>query len=96
MVDSIVSEKPYGVIFSATVAEEGSRRHGQRLRVRAELRHLLGVPTVGDTWEIDGDVLQTSYGPQLSVRTGRRLLSSGRLVKQFLASHVPGVGTGAR
>lgn len=92
MVDSIVSEKAYGVIFAGTVADEGSRGHGQRLRVRAELRHLLGVPAVGDTWEIEGEVQQTSYGPQVSARAGRRLLSSGHLVKQFLASHVPGVG----
>ncbi|MGY3617758.1 AAA family ATPase [Bradyrhizobium sp. USDA 10063] len=91
-VDSIVSEKPFGIIFAGTVADQGSRRHGQRLRVRAELRHLLGVPAVGDTWEIDGEVLQTSYGPQVAARGGRRLLSSGHLVKQFLASHVPGVG----
>lgn len=93
MVDSIVSEKAYGVIFAGTVADEGSRGHGQRLRVRAELRHLLGVPAVGDTWEIEGEIQQTSYGPQVSARAGRRLLSSGHLVKQFLASHVPGVGS---
>ncbi|MGP8122140.1 MAG: AAA family ATPase, partial [Xanthobacteraceae bacterium] len=91
-IDSIVSEKPYGIIFAGTVAEEGSRRHGQQLRVRAELHRLLGVPAAGDTWEIDGDVLQTSYGPQVSARSGRRILSSGRLIKQFLAGHVPGVG----
>jgi exodeoxyribonuclease V alpha subunit len=91
-VDSIVSEKPYGIIFAGTVAEEGSRRHGQQLRVRAELHRLLGVPTAGDTWEIDGNVSQTSYGPQVAARSGRRILSSGYLIKQFLAGHVPGVG----
>jgi len=86
-VDSILSEKPYGVIFSATVAGDG-----RRLRVRAELRHLLGMPAVGDTWEIEGELRQTSHGPQISVRCGHRLLSSGHLVRQFLAAHVPGVG----
>jgi exodeoxyribonuclease V alpha subunit len=92
-VDNIVSERPYGIIFAGTVAEEGSRRHGQQLRVRAELDRLLGVPAAGDTWEIDGDVLHTSYGPQIAARSGRRILSSGHLIKQFLAGHVPGVGT---
>lgn len=29
MVDSIVSEKPYGVIFAGTITDEGNRRHGQ-------------------------------------------------------------------
>jgi exodeoxyribonuclease V alpha subunit len=92
MVDSIVSERSYGIIFAGTIADQGSRQHGQRLRVRAELRHLLGVPAVGDTWEIHGEVLQTRYGPQVTARGGRRHLASGHLVKQFLASHVPGVG----
>jgi exodeoxyribonuclease V alpha subunit len=91
-VDSIVSEKPHGIIFAATVADGESHR-GQRLRVRAEHRHLLGLPAVGDTWEIDGELLQTSYGPQIAARSGRRLLSSGHLVRDFLASHVPGIGT---
>ena len=91
-VDSIVSERPYGIIFAGTIAEEGGRRHGQRLRVRAELQHLLGIPAAGDTWEIDGELLQTSYGPQVAARSGRRILSSGHLIKQFLAGHVPGVG----
>lgn len=91
-VDSIVSEKPHGIIFAATVADGGSRC-GQRLRVRAEHRHLLGLPAVGDTWEIDGELVQTSYGPQIAARGGRRLLSSGHLVRDFLASHVPGIGT---
>src|ERR1700736_2032566 len=92
LVDSILSEKPYGIIFAGTVAEEGSGRHGQRLSVRAELRHLLGVPAAGDVWEIDGEVLPTSRGPQIAARAGRRLLSSGHLVQQFLAAHVPGIG----
>jgi exodeoxyribonuclease V alpha subunit len=85
-VDSIVSEKPYGIIFAGTVGS------GQQLRVRASLDRLLGIPTAGDTWEIEGDIRQTSFGPQIAVTAGRRLLSSGHLIRQFLASHVPGVG----
>ena len=89
-VDGIVSEKPYGIIFAGTVAEEtGGRR---QLRVRANFDRLLGIPAAGDTWEIEGEVQQTSFGPQVAARAGRRILSSGHLIKQFLASHVPGVG----
>jgi exodeoxyribonuclease V alpha subunit len=91
-VDGIVSEKPYGIIFAGTVAEETGRGGRRQLRVRANFDRLLGIPAAGDTWEIEGEVQQTSFGPQVAARAGRRILSSGHLIKQFLASHVPGVG----
>lgn len=89
-VDSIVSEKPYGVIFAATALEPDSDMPG--LRVRAEFRHLLGAPAVGDTWEIEGKIEQTRFGPQLAARSGVRVLTSGYMIKRFLAAHVPGIG----
>jgi exodeoxyribonuclease V alpha subunit len=87
VVDSIVSERSFGIIFAGTADADGTK-----LRVRADLGRLLGVPAVGDVWQIDGDVRQTAYGPQIEVRGGHRLLSSGHLVRQFLAAHVPGIG----
>jgi exodeoxyribonuclease V alpha subunit len=92
-VDSIVSEKSYGIIFAGTIADQTDLRHGRKLRVRADLDRLLGIPAAGDTWEIDGEIRQTSYGPQIAARAGRRIVSSGHLIKQFLANHVPGVGS---
>jgi exodeoxyribonuclease V alpha subunit len=91
-VDSIVSEKPYGIIFAGTVADQMDSQHGRKLRVRADLDRLLGIPAAGDTWEIDGEIRQTSYGPQIAARAGRRIISPGHLIKQFLANHVPGIG----
>ena len=92
MVDSIVSEKPFGLIFAGTVVDQAGRRSGQQLQVRASLDRLLGIPAAGDTWEIKGEIRLTAFGPQIAATAGRRLLSSGRLIRQFLASHVPGVG----
>jgi exodeoxyribonuclease V alpha subunit len=89
-VDDIVSEKPYGIIFAGTVT--GETGGARRLCVRANFDRLLGIPAAGDTWEIEGEVRQTSFGPQVAARAGRRILSSGHLIRQFLASHVPGVG----
>ncbi|MBR0688538.1 AAA family ATPase [Bradyrhizobium manausense] len=89
-VDGIVSEKPFGVIFAGTVTDGAGR--GRQLRVRAGFDRLLGIPVAGDTWEIEGEILQTSFGPQVAAKYGRRILPSGHLIKQFLASHVPGVG----
>jgi len=91
-VDSIVSEKPYGIIFAGTIAGQMDRRSGRKLRVRADLGLLLGIPGAGDTWEIEGDIRQSPFGPQIEATAGRRILSSGHLIRQFLASHVPGVG----
>lgn len=87
VVDSIVSEKSFGIIFAGTADADGAK-----LRVRADLDRLLGTPAVGDIWHIDGDLRQTAYGPQIEVRGGHRLLSSGHLVRHFLAAHVPGIG----
>ncbi|HTI88649.1 MAG TPA: AAA family ATPase [Alphaproteobacteria bacterium] len=89
-VDCLISEKPFGVIFAGTVVDALDR--GRQVRVRAGFDHLLGVPVAGDTWEIDGDVVDTFYGPQIVTAAGRRILPSGDLIKHFLASHVPGVG----
>jgi exodeoxyribonuclease V alpha subunit len=89
-VDRLISEKPFGVIFAGTVVDLS--RQGRQLRVRAGFNRLLGVPVAGDTWEIEGETVHTDYGPQIVVTTGRRILPSGHLIRQFLASHVPGIG----
>lgn len=90
-VDSIVSQKSYGVIFAGTLVDHEGQP-AEKLRVRADFDRLLGIPAVGDVWEIDGEIRQTRYGPQIVARVGRRVLSSGRLIQQFLANHVPGIG----
>lgn len=89
-VDRLISEKPFGVIFAGTLVDACSQ--GRQLRVRAGFDRLLGVPVAGDIWEIEGETVQTDYGPQIVAATGRRILPSGHLMRQFLASHVPGVG----
>jgi exodeoxyribonuclease V alpha subunit len=92
-VESIVSEKPYGIIFNGTVVDDAVRPGGERLRVRTNLERLFGIPVAGDTWDIDGEILQTRYGRQLEARAGRRIVSSGYLLQKFLANHVPGIGS---
>jgi exodeoxyribonuclease V alpha subunit len=87
------AERSFGIIFGGSVAVgDGPLRPGQQLRVRASFDRLLGVPVAGDTWEIQGDLAQTSYGIQVTAESGRRVLSSGRMIMRFLADHVPGVG----
>ena len=67
-------------------------QHGRKLRVRADLDGCSDIPAAGDTSEIDGQIRQTSYGPQIAALAGRRIISPGHLIKQFLANHVPGIG----
>lgn len=86
-VESIISERDFGVIFAGRVAG------GDRLRVRGSFDRLIGVPAIGDTWEIAGEPVITPYGPQIVATSGRRLLPSGRMIARFIAEHVPGIGT---
>lgn len=90
-VESIVSERGFGVIFAGRVVGAGESE-GDRLRVRATFDRLLGVPAVGDTWEIAGERVATPYGPQIVATSGRRLLPSGRMISRFVAENVPGIG----
>lgn len=85
-VESIISERNFGVIFA------GRGAGGDRLRVRGTFDRLIGMPSVGDTWEIAGEPVSTPYGPQIVATSGRRLLPSGRMIARFIAEHVPGIG----
>lgn len=91
-VDTIVSQRDFGVIFSGTVVEPGHAMKGERLRFRAANRCLPGEVGVGETWTIHGEGRDTPYGHQVEVVHARRVLTGGHLVQRFLANHVPGVG----
>ncbi|MCP3476293.1 AAA family ATPase [Bradyrhizobium sp. CCGUVB1N3] len=85
--EGIISEKPYGCIFAGILVEGGGR-----CSVRARFDRLLGMPAPGDVWEIEGEIRQARFGPQIAAAAGRRILPSGDLIKRFLANHVPGIG----
>ena len=88
-VDSILSQRDFGVIFSATI-DEGDEA-GARLRFRANARVLPGEVAVGETWMIGGRTVSTAHGRQVEVGQARRVLSPS-LVERFIASHAPGIG----
>jgi exodeoxyribonuclease V alpha subunit len=91
-VDSIVARRGFGIIFSATVLSDAHSEKGAKIRVKAEFSNLLGVPAVGETWDVDGDLRDTPWGRQVQARRGSRAASKGVLIQRFLAAHVPGVG----
>ena len=89
---SILSRREFGVIFSGTVVTEGHHRSEDRIRVRGLFTSMSGEPVVGETWDVEGLISDTPYGPQMEARRARRVLARGRLIKKFLAAHVPGIG----
>lgn len=88
-VDTIVSQRDFGVIFSGTVAEGATT--GERLRFKANARVLPGAVAPGETWMIEGRLRATPHGRQVDVERARRLMSPG-LVERFIANHAPGIG----
>jgi exodeoxyribonuclease V alpha subunit len=92
VIQTILSERHFGVIVSARIDELGHPSDGELVRVKALSANMLGRPVPGEVWEIEGEVKNSNWGPQVEPSKAVRLLPTGKLVRNFLASHVPGVG----
>jgi exodeoxyribonuclease V alpha subunit len=86
IVDSIVSKRDFGTIFAGRLAD------GSSVRVKATNADVLGEPSVGELWSVDGDLRDTQWGPQISARRAVRALPSGKLMVDYLAGCVAGIG----
>lgn len=86
IVDSIVSKRDFGVIFAGRLAD------GSPVRVKATNANMLGEPSVGELWSVDGDLSDSQWGPQISARRAVRALPSGKLMVDYLAGCVAGIG----
>jgi exodeoxyribonuclease V alpha subunit len=88
-VQSIVSAREFGAIISARIADHDHPLAGQTVRVK-----ISGAiaPTIGETWDIDGEVMDTQWGRQVEAARAVRVLPTGKLVIDFLSAHAPGVG----
>jgi exodeoxyribonuclease V alpha subunit len=88
-VERLIAERDWGVILSVRAVEQP----GEKLRVKALTKILLGRPSVGETWYFEGEYLQSpEYGRQLVAQSGYRKTPTGKLICRYLAEHVPGVG----
>ncbi len=76
-VETIVSRRVHGVIFSARVLTAGHADHGRRIRVRAGVDGMSGMPAIGETWAVDGEVRDTAYGRQVDAGSARRQMPAG-------------------
>ncbi len=89
LVESVVSERDWGVIMSVRSVDEPDKA----FRVKASMKALLGLPSPGETWSFEGDLIQSpSYGLQLIASFGYRKTPTGKLIIRYLAEHAPGVG----
>jgi len=86
VVESIVSSREFGTIFAGRLGD------GSVVRVKAANATMLGRPTVGELWSVEGDLRKTKWGPQLSATRAVRALPSGRLMIDYLSGCVAGIG----
>ncbi|AND89549.1 MULTISPECIES: AAA family ATPase [Bradyrhizobium] len=86
VIDSIVSRRDFGTIFAGRLAD------GSSVRVKAANAAMLGMPSVGELWSVEGDLSDTQWGPQISASRAVRALPSGKLMVDYLASCVAGIG----
>jgi exodeoxyribonuclease V alpha subunit len=86
VVQSIVSEKSFGTIFA------GRCDDGSVVRVRAATAVMIGRPTVGELWSVDGDLRKTAWGLQIAATRAVRAMPSGKLMVDYLAGCVAGIG----
>lgn len=91
-IETLVSEKAFGVILGVRVDECGHPAYGRKLRVKATSTIMVGRPVPGETWEVSGEIQETRYGPQIEATRAVRAVPTGKLIREYLAAHVPGVG----
>lgn len=89
-VERIVSRKPFGTIFAGRILDGVSR--GSNVQVKATSKALLGVPSQGETWFVDGPRTSTKWGDQIKANFCWRTRPTGKLIIKFLANNCPGVG----
>ncbi|MEY9158501.1 AAA family ATPase [Bradyrhizobium japonicum] len=86
VVERILSRRGFGMIFT------GRDTQGALVRVKLDDGAAVGSPDVGETWSIEGDVVQSQWGPQIEASRALRAMPSGRLMVEYLSASVAGIG----
>ena len=89
----IISQQRFGVIMTARVEDAGHALSGQTVQVKALSKVMAGTPRVGEVWLVTGTVFEsTVYGVQVEASSALPAVPTGKLVRDFVASQVLGVG----
>ncbi|AMK11249.1 AAA family ATPase [Pseudodesulfovibrio indicus] len=89
-VQRIVSQKAYGTIFAGEVLD--GEQTGCSIQVKAYAARLVGIPSLGETWEVSGPIKSTKWGDQVEAEYAYRQRPTGKLIVSFLSSNCPGIG----
>ena len=77
-VETLVSEKAFGVILRARVDDRGHAAHERKLRVRLANAVMLGRPVPGEIWDVTGEIKETRFGPQIEATRAVRAKANSR------------------
>lgn len=91
-ITSIISQKEFGTIFSCRIQDQAHAKAGELIRVRAMSKFMLGQPVLGELWDVEGELRDTHWGPQIDAQKAVRVMPTGKLITSFLSAHAPGVG----
>lgn len=65
---------------------------GRKIQLRVSSKAISGEPVAGETWDVQGDVVDTTWGPQVVATRAVRSLPTGKLLCAYFAAKVPGIG----
>jgi exodeoxyribonuclease V alpha subunit len=88
-VTKIISKKTFGCIFKASIVNEAE---SSSIVVKAHSKNMLGTPSVGEIWDVNGHETGSRFGRQLEAHSCVRKLPTGLLIKNFLTYRCPGIG----
>ena len=89
-VKRIVSQKAFGTIFAGEILN--GEQAGDQIQVRALSARTIGIPSLGETWEVSGLIKCTKWGDQVEAEYAYRQNPTGKLLMAFLSNNCPGVG----
>lgn len=89
-VKRIVSQKAFGTIFAGEVLN--GEQAGDQVQVKAIAARIIGIPSLGETWEVSGPIKSTRWGDQVEAEYAYRQKPTGKLLMSFLSNNCPGVG----
>nr|WP_287410221.1 ATP-dependent RecD-like DNA helicase [Pseudodesulfovibrio sp.] len=89
-VKRIVSQKAYGTIFAGKILND--ERACDQIQVKVIAARIVGVPSLGETWEVSGPIKHTKWGDQMEAEYAYRQKPTGKLLINFLSNTCPGVG----
>lgn len=93
VIKRIISQRKFGTIMLVRVEDAQHALSGETVQIRATSKVMLGTPRIGEVWLVQGTVFESStYGLQVEAISAFPDVPGGSLVRDYLASHVPGIG----